>query len=69
MKFLDQQLLIDVIQDELKSSQLTFKVIDSNILNFSVQLPFYLNPPQELNQKGLNSQIDDLELSNKVSFD
>jgi len=69
MKFLDHKTLLDAIQNEINSSQLTFQIVDSSVLSFSMQLPHYLNMPQVKQVQSIQSQINEYELINSILND
>jgi len=60
MQFLDHKSIIDLLRQEARNT-LTFQTIDSSVLSFSTQLPFYLNTPQIKTFSSIESQISDLE--------
>jgi len=69
MKFLDHKSLLDAIQNEFSGSQLTFQIVDSSVLSFSMQLPHYLNTPQVKPAQSIQSNVIDYELISNILTD
>jgi len=69
MKFLDQKSLLEAIQNEASSSQLTFQIVDSSVLSFSMLLPYYLNTPQINPVQNVHSQVSDYDLLSNILID
>ncbi len=69
MKFLDHKSLLEAIQNEISSSQLTFQIVDSSVLSFSMQLPHYLNTPQVKLVQEVQSQISEYDLISSILSD